>query len=237
MGEATNEPEGVEIASVGAPLPGFELEVRDPEGAPLPERRVGRIFVSGPSLFREYLGQPIATARVLREGWLDTGDLGFLDGGELFLTGRAKDVLIVRGRNHAPDEIEEAVGRVPGVRRGCVAAVSDRPEGAPTERVILFVERRRGAAPEDDAELAARCRERALAASGLAIDEVVALAPGTLPRTSSGKIRRAEALARHRAGELAEPARPGVVGLALEMLRGRRALARATRGDGRRGSA
>jgi len=230
-GDATPDPEGVEVVSVGPPLPGFALEVRDGKGRPQPERRVGRIFVAGPSLFREYLGQPIATGRVLVDGWLDTGDLGFVDGGELYLTGRAKDVLIVRGRNHAPHEIEEAVGRLPEVRRGCVAAVSHLAEGEPTERVLLFVERRRGVGPEAGEGLGARCREAALAASGLAIDEVVVLAPGTLPRTSSGKIRRGEALARHLAGTLTEPENPGLFGIALEMLRGRRALARAARAD------
>lgn len=228
-GEAAPDPEGMEVVSVGAPLPGFRIEVRDADGRALPERRVGRIFVAGPSLFREYLGQPIATARVLVDGWLDTGDLGFLDGGELHLTGRAKEILIVRGRNHAPHEIEEAVGRVREVRRGCVAAVGHRVEEDATERVLLFVERRRGADPDGDETLAARCREVALAASGLALDEVVVLAPGTLPRTSSGKIRRGEALARHLAGTLTEPDAPGLFGIALEMLRGRRALARAAR--------
>jgi len=227
--EAVPDPAGHELVSVGAPLPGFALEVRDGDGRPLTDRRVGRLWVRGPSLFRGYLGQPEVTARTLVDGWLDTGDLGFLDGGELFLTGRAKEVLIVRGRTHSPSEIEQAVASLPGVRRGCVAAASHRPEGAPTELVYLFVERRRGATPADDEALAARCREAALAASGLAVDRVVVLAPGTLPRTSSGKLRRGATLERHLAGTLAAPARPGLVALGLELLRGRRALARAGR--------
>ncbi len=228
-GEAIPDPAGSEIVSVGPPLAGFTLEIRDRKGRVLPERQVGRLFVAGPSLFREYLGQPKATARVLANGWLDTGDLGFLDDGELYLTGRAKEVLIVRGRTYAPTEMEQALDGVPGVRRGCVAATSHRPEAAATERVVLFVERRRGSSSDADDELAVRCREAALAASGLAVDEVVVLEAGALPRTSSGKIRRGETLARHLAGALSAPARPGLLGLAWAMLRGRRALTRADR--------
>jgi acyl-CoA synthetase (AMP-forming)/AMP-acid ligase II len=92
-----------------------------------------------------YLGDPAATARVLRDGWLDTGDLGFLDArGELFLVGRLKDLVIVRGRNHAPEEIEEAVAAVAGVRPGGVAAVGWLPERAAEEELLLLVERTRG---------------------------------------------------------------------------------------------
>ncbi|HEY6005512.1 MAG TPA: AMP-binding protein, partial [Anaeromyxobacter sp.] len=95
-----------EIASVGTPVPGVEVEVRDEQGHPLPEGRLGRIHVRGPSLMREYLGDPAATAQALRGGWLDTADLGFVRDGELYVHGRAKDVVVVRGANHAPEEFE-----------------------------------------------------------------------------------------------------------------------------------
>ncbi len=236
-GRAEPDPAGVEIVAVGPPLPGFTLEVRGEDGRLLPERRVGRLFVAGPSLFREYLGQPMATARALTGGLLDTGDLGFLDGGELYLTGRAKDVLLMRGRSHDPAEVEEAVARVEGVRKGCVVAVSHRPEGEATERLLLFVERRRGRAAELDAELESACRAAVLAATGLAVDRVVTLEAGTLPRTSSGKLRRAETLALSLAGRLTPPRRMGALALAAELLRGRRALARARRDGGAAGAA
>src|SRR5947199_5832634 len=87
-----------------------------------------------------YLGDRRATARALRDGWLDTGDLGFLQDGELYLTGRAKEVIILRGRNYAPDEIERAVEGVPGARSGCMVAASWLPEDAPGESLALFVE-------------------------------------------------------------------------------------------------
>jgi len=223
--EAVDDDGGVELVSVGAPLPGFALEIRDPRGRPLPERRIGRLFVRGPSLMREYLGQPAASAAALdADGWLDTGDLGFLADGELHLTGRARDVLILRGRNHSPADVEAAAGAVDGVRRGCVAAVSHRAEGEATDRLLLFAERRAAAA--DDAALAARLRAAVLGATGLAVDQVVLLAPGALPRTSSGKIRRGEALRRHLAGELAAPPAVSAPRLLAELWRGRRALAR-----------
>ncbi|HEY6100843.1 MAG TPA: AMP-binding protein, partial [Anaeromyxobacter sp.] len=89
-----------EVVSVGTPVPGFEVELRGEDGAPVAEDRLGRIHVRGPSLMREYLGDPHATARAMRDGWLDTGDLGFVSAGELFVHGRAKDVVVVRGANH-----------------------------------------------------------------------------------------------------------------------------------------
>ena len=119
------------MVSVGRPLPGFEVEVREPSGRrPVDEGVEGRIWVRGPSLMREYLHQPESTAQAVRNGWLDTGDLGFEQDGELFVTGRAKDVIIVRGANHSPEEIEAAVSDLPQVRTGCAAAVGHLPEGA-----------------------------------------------------------------------------------------------------------
>ena len=114
--------------SVGRPLSGFEVALRDETGQMLGEGQEGRIWVRGPSLMREYLNQAEATASALQAGWLDTGDLGFLVDGELYVSGRAKDVLIVRGANHSPDEIEAIVSELSGVRTGCAAAVGHLPE-------------------------------------------------------------------------------------------------------------
>lgn len=185
---------------------------------------MGRLHVSGPSLFRDYLNQPLQTALVLRRGWLDTGDLGFVHDGELFLVGRAKDVLVVRGANHSPVDVERAVDELAGVRRGCVVAASVGAEGAATERLLLMVETRRGIERDERATLPARCREAVLTATGLALDEVVLLAPGTLPRTSSGKLRRGEAAALHVAGRMAAPAPANAWRLFWAAFRGRRAL-------------
>jgi acyl-CoA synthetase (AMP-forming)/AMP-acid ligase II len=210
-----------EIVSVGRPLPGFVIEIRDEAGGLLPACRVGRVWVRGPSLMEGYLGRPEATARALRDGWLDTGDRGFLRDGELYLAGRAKDMILVRGRNHAPEEVEQAVGGIAGVRAGCVAAVSYLPEGVETERLLLFVEHRRGAGAAARGILPEACSRAVLAATGLAVQGVVVLAPGTLPRTSSGKIRRQETLRRHLAGELAPPEPVNTLTLARALIRSR----------------
>jgi fatty-acyl-CoA synthase len=210
---------GSEIVSVGRPLPGFSLEVRDERGRELPAGRVGRIWVQGPSLMDGYLGDPESTARTLRDGWLDTGDLGFLMDGDLYLTGRAKDVIILRGRNHSPAEIEQAVDAVPGVRAGCAVAVSWLPEGAAGEVLALFVERSRRATVDELVALPDACREAVLGATGLAVDRLEVLEPGTLPRTSSGKLRRSEALRLYREGTLAPPAPVTVLRLAGAMAR------------------
>lgn len=192
------------LVSVGRPLSGFEVELRDETGEMLGEGQEGRIWVRGPSLMREYLNQAEATASALQAGWLDTGDLGFLMDGELYVSGRAKDVLIVRGANHSPDEIEAAVSELSGVRTGCAAAVGYLPETAEGEEVWLFVERARESGQEDE-ELIEACNRQALSHTGIALDRVEVLAPGTLPRTSSGKIRRQRALEQFVSGELLPP--------------------------------
>jgi acyl-CoA synthetase (AMP-forming)/AMP-acid ligase II len=225
-GTAQERSGGREIVSVGRPLPGIRLRIVDDDGRDLPNGRIGSVWIQGPSLMEGYLGAPDATARVLRDGWLDTGDLGFVHGGELYLTGRAKDVVILRGRNYAPEEIERAVEGVPGVRAGCAVAVSWLPEGASGEVLALFVEAARQATPADIAALPEACREAVLGATGLPVDRVEVLAAGTLPRTSSGKLRRQEALRLHLAGELAPPAPVTPLRLAGAMARSGLAYAR-----------
>ncbi|MCB1058110.1 MAG: fatty acyl-AMP ligase [Acidobacteria bacterium] len=231
-GRARLDDAGVEIVSVGRPLAGFEVEIRSEDGRSLGAARVGHVWVRGPSLMDGYLDLPEATTKALRDGWLDTGDLGFLDEGELFLTGRAKDMVLLRGRNFAPAEIEQAVDPLPGVRTGCSVAASWLPEGADGERLVLLVETRKGISPQDAEALPERCKKEVLAAVGVAPDEVVVLEPGTLPRTSSGKLRRQESLRRWRAGELTPPDAVGPVGIALAFGRSTLAYARA---GGRRG--
>jgi acyl-CoA synthetase (AMP-forming)/AMP-acid ligase II len=205
-GAAGEQQEAAPAAAAGGDLGAADGERAVPGASPaLPPGRVGRLWVRGPSLMEGYLGRPADTARALVGGWLDTGDLGFVHQGDLYLVGRAKDVIVLRGRNHAPEEIEQALWEVPGVRRGCVVAASDLPPDAEEEVLVLLVESARPLPAEERRRLAAACARTTLAATGLAAGEVEILAPGTLPRTSSGKLRRAEALARHRAGDLAPP--------------------------------
>jgi fatty-acyl-CoA synthase len=196
-GQAAEAPEGIEIASVGRPVPGFELRIVDEEDRDVPAGRVGRVLISGPSLMEGYLEQPQATSRAISNGWLDSGDLGFLREGELFLTGRAKDVLLLRGRNHPPDEVERAVDEVSGVRPGCAVAVSHLGPEAETEELLLFVETGRRTPESEFLKIASDCRDAVLRVTGLLPQRVVVLRRGELPRTSSGKLRRRATLARY----------------------------------------
>ena len=230
--EAVDDPTGVEIVSVGRPLPDFALRVVDREHFDLPERRVGRVLVRGPSLMEGYLGQRRATARAMRDGWLDTGDLGFVAEGDLYLTGRAKDVLILRGRNHSPVEVEHAVDTVDGVRTGCAAAVSFMPENAERELLLVMVEARRSVPESEYLQIAEKVSRAVLAATGLEPDSVDVVEPGALPRTSSGKIRRHEALQRRQAGGLTPPASVTQFRLVGAALRSAVAMARAERRRG-----
>ncbi|MBK7948198.1 MAG: AMP-binding protein [Deltaproteobacteria bacterium] len=214
------------IASLGPALPGFAVEIRDEAGERVGDGVLGRVHVRGPSLMSGYDGLPEETARVLVDGWLDTGDVGFLQAGELHLYGRAKDLIIVRGRNHAPQDIERALDDLPGVRPGCSAAVGALEDDGLGEALWVFVERARES-DLHETEIADTVRRRILEQSGLHATRVVVLAPGTLPRTSSGKIRRSESLALYRAGRLTPPERVSLARLAVEMARSLRAFARA----------
>jgi acyl-CoA synthetase (AMP-forming)/AMP-acid ligase II len=219
-GRAETADEGPELVSVGRPLAGVELRIVDGEGADLGEGRVGVVSLRGPSVMDGYFALPKDTRRVLDGGWLDTGDLGFVLDGELFLTGRAKDVLILRGRSHSPTEVEASVDELGGVRTGCSVAVSWLPEGGDGEVLLLLVEATDPAAADDAEELAAECRSAVRRATGLEVDRVEVLAPGTLPRTSSGKLRRAESLRRYLAGGLVPPGKMTPWRLAGTVLRG-----------------
>ncbi len=202
---------GIELTSLGPPLAGFGVEVRSANGATVDEGTVGTVHVSGPSLMQGYLDR---TDQPIVDGWLDTGDLGFLHDGELVITGRAKDIIVLRGRNHAPQEIERAVDPVEGIRTGCAVAVGDIGEAG--ERLIVFVESR---APRPT--LADDCLRAIQKRTGLQPDLVLVLEPGTLPRTSSGKLRRGESLRRWKAGALVPPQ-------SVHILRIAGALARST---------
>ncbi len=217
------------VVSVGRPLPGFEVQVRDSLGHEVPERHVGRVFARGPSIMEGYFGHPEATVRALDEaGWLDTGDLGFEADGELFLTGRAKDLVIIRGANHAPQEFEETLEAVDGLRAGCAVALGFTPEGEQDEVLLLLAEHAPGATVDG---LEERVREAVVAGTGVRPHTVRILAPGTLPRTSSGKLRRSEALRLFLADELSAPKKVRAVGLVVEMARSALAFARAHRED------
>lgn len=214
-----------EVASVGRPVAGVEVRIRDAQGRALPDGEVGRIEVRGDAVMQGYLGLPEATAAVLKDGWLDTGDLGFVSDGELYVCGRAKELVVLRGANHAPREFEEALDGVDGVRPGCVVAFGFTPDGGEGEELGLLVE-----TEGDTGGLEERVRGRVAEATGIRPHTVALLAPGTLPRTSSGKLRRAEAARLFLSGELAAPGPVRPWGVAAAMVRGELGLLRARLG-------
>jgi fatty-acyl-CoA synthase len=182
----------------GPILPGHELQVRGEAGEVLPERRVGRIFVRGPSLMREYFRQPEATAAVLSpDGWLDTGDLGYLADGEITPTGRSKDLILLNGRNVWPQDLEwTAESGVEGLRSGDVAAIS--LDADVEESVVLLVQCR-----SSDPETRRRISEdvAALMRARHGLDARVKLVGArALPQTSSGKLSRSKARALYESG-------------------------------------
>jgi acyl carrier protein len=201
-----DDPSAVRIVACGRPLPGHEVRIADPSGATLGERLEGRVQFRGPSATAGYFRNPAATRRLFVGDWLDSGDLGYLVDGELHLTGRVKDVIIRAGRNLHPSELEEAVAAVPGVRRGCVAVFPTAEPATGTERLVVLAETR-ATAEAELAELRRGVNAAATDVIGTPPDEVVLAPPGAVPKTSSGKVRRAAARERYEQGRLDEARR------------------------------
>ena len=193
------------LVSVGQPMPGVRIQIRDPRGRTLADGEAGRIFVSSPSLMHGYFGDPVATSQVLSSGWLDTGDIGFVDAGELFIAGRAKDVVIIRGANHPPQDFEECLDACDGIRRGRVVAAGFVPAGHEAEELLILAER--SSPHADDGPVTQRIRAEILERIGIRAHTIALLPKGTLPLTTSGKLRRREAVQRFLRGEIgtAEP--------------------------------
>lgn len=197
---APDEP-AVTFVGCGRPVPTTEVRIVDDEGRVVGERVEGRIQFRGPSATRGYYRNPEATAELVEHGWLNTGDLGYWADGYLYITGRRKDVIIAGGRNIYPQEVEETAADVPGVRRGSVAAFGSYDAAAGTERLVVVVETR-----ERDPEARARIRSEVagrIADLAGVTPEVVLAEPGTIPKTSSGKIRRSATRDLYEQGRLA----------------------------------
>jgi 1-acyl-sn-glycerol-3-phosphate acyltransferase len=204
---ASDDLGALRFVSSGAPLPGHQLRLLDDAGRQLGERVVGRLAFRGPSATAGYFKNPEATAAItLADGFLDSGDLAYLADGELYVCGRRKDIIIKGGRNYVPQEIEEAAAAVAGVRRGCVVAIGVPQPALGTESLVLVAETRATAPAERD-RIAAAVIESVAAAVGVPPDQVELVAPGAVPKTSSGKVRRAAARQMHLAGTLGRSAR------------------------------
>lgn len=182
----------VNVVSCGRPLPGTELEIRDREGNVQGDDAVGRIMVRGPSIMREYLNDAERSAEARDEdGWLWTGDLGYVRGGELFVTGREKDLIILRGKNFVPSEFEWAAEKVPGVRRGNAVAFGVPSNTLGTEMLVLACETDL-TSPEERRELERLIITEVMKETGIRPDVVRLTGRERLPKTTSGKLQRAK---------------------------------------------
>ncbi len=206
---------GRSLPSVGKPLPGLTVQIWDPEHRALPAGNLGRIFVKGPSITQGYYNDPELTANILHDDWLDTGDLGFFFEENLYIGGRAKDLIIIRGRNFAPQEMEDLLYKLDGLRVGCAVAVSTVVEGEGEQLFILAEKDVRSTRPDE--EIAAEIKNRILAGLSLTPYHIEILEQGTLPRTSSGKLRRNEAMRQFLAGELTPPEKVTTIKILKEL--------------------
>ena len=209
-GEALPAPQddasALEFVSSGQALPGYQLRIADDAGRELPDRREGRVEFRGPSATQGYMRNPEATQRLFHGNWLDTGDLGYVVGGDLFITSRVKDLIKRAGRNIYPYELEEAVGNLPGVRKGCVAAFGSSDAIARTEKLVVVAETVETAA-DAMATLRAQIDRAVSGVLGFAPDDVALVRPESVLKTSSGKIRRAACRELYERGELGRPAK------------------------------
>ncbi|MEN3747397.1 fatty acyl-AMP ligase [Sphingomonas sp. HF-S3] len=187
------------IVNCGKPARDMEIQIREEDGTPLPEKAIGKVWCRGPSVMVGYFRDPESTAACLVDGWLDTGDMGYISEGYIYIVGRAKDMIIVNGKNHWPQDIEWAVEQLPGFKQGDIAAFAiTTPGGEETPAVLVQC---RTSDEFERVRLRDEIRERVRSVTGMnCVVELVP--PRTLPRTSSGKLSRAKARNLYLNGEI-----------------------------------
>jgi 1-acyl-sn-glycerol-3-phosphate acyltransferase len=195
------DPRPLELVACGQPLPGHEIRIVDEMGREVADRQEGRLEFRGPSATCGYFRNETKTRQLFRNGWLDSADRAYTAGGDVYITGRIKDIIIRAGRHIYPQEIEEAVADIPGIHKGGVAVFGAADKASGTERVVVLAETR-----ETDvaarAALRGRAYEVASEIAGAPPDEVVLAPPRTVPKTSSGKIRRTAAKELYESGRI-----------------------------------
>ncbi len=189
---------GRRLALLGRPVPGLEIRIVDPEsGQGLRDREVGELEIRGTSVTTGYYRRPDANAALFRDGWLRTGDLAYTLDGQLVMCGRIKDVIIVGGRNVFPEDVERAVGALDGVRAGNVIAFGvDGDRGR--ETLVVVAETK----ADDLAVVRRQVAERVRSVVGVPAKDIVLVSPGSLPKTSSGKLQRSLCRRRYEEGQL-----------------------------------
>ncbi|HEX5644665.1 MAG TPA: fatty acyl-AMP ligase, partial [Erythrobacter sp.] len=187
------------IVNCGKPLPDMEVEIRGEDGQAKGDRQIGKVWCRGPSVMHSYFRNQEATDECLVDGWLDTGDMGYVAKGYLFIVGRAKDMIIINGKNHWPQDIEWAVEQLPGFNHGDIAAFSIEMENGEEAPAVLV--HCRVSDPAERVRLRNEIADKVRSVTGMScIVELVP--PRTLPRTSSGKLSRAKAKKLYLSGEI-----------------------------------
>ena len=195
-----------EIIGCGQPVPGHEIRIVDDSGREVAERREGRLEFRGPSATAGYFRNEIKTKELFHGEWLDSGDRAYVANGDVFVTGRIKDIIIRAGQHIYPQELEEAVGEIDGFNKSAAAAFGVTDPSSGTERIIVLAETEQVDSAQREL-LKTRARDAVTLITGSPPDEIVLVEPGTVPKTSSGKIRRAAAKQHYLAQQLNLPRR------------------------------
>ena len=206
---APDETASISFVSSGLPVPNHEVRIVNDQGEEVPDRTEGFLWFRGPSATSGYFNNPEATAKLFPLGpapdgefaWVNTGDRAYRADGEIYVTGRVKDIIIKGGRNLYPHEVEELAGRADGVRKGCIVAFGLKDEASGTEKLVVVAESREQD-PRAKAAVAASLTEHVAQGLGLPPDRVELIPPGSIPKTSSGKLRREETKQLYLAGTL-----------------------------------
>lgn len=219
---ADDDENGIAFVSSGMPIPRHEVVIADSDGQVLPERTEGYLWFRGPSATSGYYSNPEATQKLFDGGpdngnseyrWVNSGDKAYQAEGEIYITGRVKDIIIKGGRNLYPHEVEELASRVQGIRKGCVVAFGLSGEETGTEKLVIVAESR-----EEDAqkrnEIVAAMNDEVSRGLGMPPDRVELIPPGSIPKTSSGKLRREETKQLYQAGTLTAAKPPAWVQIA-----------------------
>ena len=201
-----DEAHPMSFVSSGVPLPGNQIRVVDALGREVAERQQGRLEFKGPSSTRGYYRNPKKSETLFHNGWLDSSDLAYVAEGNIFITGRMKDIIIKGGRNIYPEEIEEAVGNLADIRKGCVAAFASTDTRTGSERLIVVAETR-STDTEMRAKLEQDVTQTVTDVLGMPADEIIICPPHTVPKTSSGKIRRSTMQELYDTEKLGQPVR------------------------------
>lgn len=184
-----SDAELLSIPCCGLALPGHQIRIVDEAGVELPQCRIGRLEFRGPSATSGYYRNPEASAKLFHDGWLDSGDYAYMAEGEVFITGRIKDLIKRGGRNLYPYDLEQAIGNLPGIRKGCVAVFASIDPATGIERLVIMAETREHDKPAR-AALRHTLNQTAIDIVGTPADDIVLVSPHSVLKTSSGKIRR-----------------------------------------------